>query len=238
MRRRVADDQGSRERRTAQLTSCNSSLTFAELDARRIGASIRRSRREPSRPRRGRPWARFRSHGSELRRLPMTSAVRSSLRSRSTLFFVAAFASLATPRRAGRLRQHRRHRHAIHRAALLPGVTVTITSVERKTVDTVVTERVRPLSSRSGCCPARTRSRPSCRASRRRSCPNVRGQRRHADATSTSSSSVGAVTESVEVTGGSPAAQDRPRRRGDDLRSRSSSPSCRCSIATSPSSSC
>ena len=34
------------------------------------------------------------------------------------------------------------------------------------------------------------------------------------------------------------AAQDRPRRRGDDVRLASRSPSCRCSIATSPSSSC
>ena len=40
--------------------------------------------------------------------------------------------------RAGRLRQRQRHRPRFYAAALLPGATITITSVERNTVDTVV----------------------------------------------------------------------------------------------------
>ena len=64
----------------------------------------------------------------------------------------------------------------------MPGATVTITSVERKTADTVVTnesgiylkERLLP-----GTYEVQSRAR---RASRPRSCPDHQGQRRHADA--------------------------------------------------------
>ena len=55
---------------------------------------------------------------------------------------------------------------------VLPGTSVTITSVERKTADTVVTDS-EVSTRRSGCCRARTKSRRSCRDSSRRSFANV-----------------------------------------------------------------
>ena len=102
---------------------------------------------------------------------------------------------------------------------MLPGVTVTITSVERKTVDTVVTnesglyvkERLLPgtyeVQGRARRLQDRGRSATSRSASTRR--------RR-----STSSSSVGQLTEEVDGHRRLAAAQDRPRRRRDDASTR------------------
>ena len=114
---------------------------------------------------------------------------------------------------------------------------VTITSIERKTVDTVVTERVGRL--RQGAAAARRLRGQgrACRASSRRSCANVVVSV-DAQTPLDFSLELGAVSESVEVTGGSARCSRPTAPTSRPPSSPSRSPTCRCSIATSPSSSC
>ena len=162
--------------------------------------------------------------------VPSSLHLHSVLRARRVSF-------LSALRSAGGLRQHRRHRHRYHPAACCPASTVTITSVERKTVDTVVTNDAGQYM--QGAAAAR-RLRGQGRA------PGLQAGGRIPTSRSTSTRRRGSTSRCRSarsprrstVTGDSPAPQDRSRRRRDDVRHRSRSPNCRCSIATSPSSCC
>ena len=120
-------------------------------------------------------------------------------------------------------------------AACCPGVTVTITSIERKTVDTVVTNESGNYS-KNGCSRAHTKSRSSSRDSRRPSCPPYQVSV-DTQTPLDFKLELGAMTETVEVDGRSPRSQDRPRRRVARRSITKQLTELPVSIGTSPSSS-
>ena len=121
--------------------------------------------------------------------------------------------------------------------AAVSRATVTITSVERKTVDTVVTNDSGLL--REGA-PAPRHLRGEGRAHRLQGQGGLgrERERRHPDQGRPRARGRRDDRGRHGRLGREPAPQDRPRRRGDDLRHRAARPSCRSSTATSPSSSC
>ena len=119
--------------------------------------------------------------------------------------------------------------------AALPGVTVTVTSVERKTTDTG--QRIRLL--REGP-PAARHLRGQGGAERLQVGGRLRGpgQRRHPDQGRLQAGGRPAHRGGDRQRRRGPAPQDRPRGRGHHLRRRGRSPTCPSSTATSRSSSC
>ena len=119
--------------------------------------------------------------------------------------------------------------------AALPGVTVTITSVDRKTVDTVVTNEAGPVA-RIVCCRAATRSPPRSQGSNARSFPTFKSASTRRPLSTSSSRSARSARPS-RCRGSHPSSRPTALT-SPQASTRNRSPNCRSWIATSPSSSC